>query len=432
MSAPRPTMVAATGPLVAATEFPQESGFDQSQALLSEGYRYLGNRFQRHGSDVFQATLMRRRATCVMGEDAARMFYTPGRFTRRGALPPTTVMLLQDYGSVMMLDGEAHRVRKAMVMSLMTPQHMDQLYRLVADAWYTRLPEWERRDSVVLHDEAQLLLCRAAAEWAGVELDDEALHARTEEFAAMIEGSASVGPRNWRGMILRNRTERWAKGLIEDVRAGRIAPPAGSALDVIASHRDADGEEISADAGAVELINFIRPTVAVARYLAFGALALHQHPQYRDAIAAGGDAAQHVVQEVRRFYPFIPAMGGRALTPFEWRGQRFEPDDWVLLDLYGTNHDPRLWEQPNRFHPERFEGWDGNAYTLIPQGGGDYLEGHRCPGEWITIGIIGTLLELYVSSMRCDVPRQNFWIDLGRVPALPASGVVIAGVKAMG
>jgi fatty-acid peroxygenase len=245
----------------------------------------------------------------------------------------------------------------------------------------------------------------------------------------MVDGSASVGPRNWRGMILRTRTERWARNLIEEVRAARIHPPAGSALDVIASHQDPNGRELPADVAGVELINMLRPTVAIARYIVFGALALHQHPQYRDALAEGGDAALNFVQEVRRFYPFIPAMGGIALAPFEWRGHQFSEGDWVLLDIYGTNHDPRLWDQPNRFRPERFEGWQGNAYTLIPQGGGDHFTTHRCPGEWITIGLIRTLLGLYVSSMRCEVPRQNMWIDLSSMPAMPASGFVISAVR---
>jgi fatty-acid peroxygenase len=198
---------------------------------------------------------------------------------------------------------------------------------------------------------------------------------------------------------------------------------------VIASHQDPNGRELPADVAGVELINMLRPTVAIARYIVFGALALHQHPQYRDALAEGGDAALNFVQEVRRFYPFIPAMGGIALAPFEWRGHQFNEGDWVLLDIYGTNHDPRLWDQPNRFRPERFEGWQGNAYTLIPQGGGDHFTTHRCPGEWITIGLIRTLLGLYVSSMRCEVPRQNMWIDLSSMPAMPASGFVISAVR---
>jgi cytochrome P450 len=73
------------------------------------------------------------------------------------------------------------------------------------------------------------------------------------------------------------------------------------------------------------------------------------------------------VQEVRRFYPFFPMVGGRSLEEFEGRGHRFEKGAWVLLDLCGTNHDARIWNNPERFQPERFLNWQGNPYTLIPQ-----------------------------------------------------------------
>ena len=55
--------------------------------------------------------------------------------------------------------------------------------------------------------------------------------------------------------------------------------------------------------------------------------------------------------------------------------------DWVLLDLYATTHDPALWDQPNRFLPQRFDGAGVDRNALTPQGGGDYGEGHRCPGS---------------------------------------------------
>ena len=47
-------------------------------------------------------------AVCAQGEDAARMFYQPSRFTRRNALPSSALRLVQDRGSVMTLDGRAH------------------------------------------------------------------------------------------------------------------------------------------------------------------------------------------------------------------------------------------------------------------------------------------------------------------------------------
>ncbi len=103
---------------------------------------------------------------------------------------------------------------------------------------------------------------------------------------------------------------------------------------------------------AAELINVLRPTVANARYVAFTAVALHEHPAWRERLQAGNEEDLELfVQDVRRFYPFIPFIGGRVLAGFEWRGHRFAPGDWVLMDLYGTDHDSRLWEEPDRFRP---------------------------------------------------------------------------------
>jgi fatty-acid peroxygenase len=121
-------------------------------------------------------------------------------------------------------------------------------------------------------------------------------------------------------------------------------------------------------------------------------------------------------------------VGGRALQPFEWRGHLFLQGDWVLLDLYGTNHDPALWPRPNMFRPERFENWDGNPYTLIPQGGGEHDSGHRCAGEFLTIALIKSLTR-ELAAMRYVVPRQNMWIDLGRLPAIPASRFIMSNVQ---
>ena len=41
----------------------------------------------------------------------------------------------------------------------------------------------------------------------------------------------------------------------------------------------------------------------------------------------------------------------------------------VLLDLYGTNHDPRVWKHPLRFDPERFLGPEPSAFAFVPTGG---------------------------------------------------------------
>jgi fatty-acid peroxygenase len=95
------------------------------------------------------------------------------------------------------------------------------------------------------------------------------------------------------------------------------------------------------------------------------------------------------------------------------------------MGLYGTNRDPRSWENPEAFRPERFRGLAIGPYEFIPQGGGAHADTHRCPGEWVTMGQMKIITRLLVREMRCVVPDQDLGIDLGRLPALPNSGFVM-------
>lgn len=50
---------------------------------------------------------------------------------------------------------------------------------------------------------------------------------------------------------------------------------------------------------AVDLLNVLRPVVAIGTYITFIAHALHTHPEWRERIRAGDDAA--VSSSYRRF-----------------------------------------------------------------------------------------------------------------------------------
>lgn len=410
---------------------PRERSLDATLALLKEGYPFIQARCRRYQSNIFETRLMLRKVLCVTGEEAARMFYHPGRFTRVGAMPPVTLRLLQDKGSVQQLDGEAHQHRKQMFMTLLVdPTEMAKLTDAFTRQWRSRIGYWESASQIVLHDELQELLCRATCEWIGVPLTDEQAKLRTHEFGAMIDESGSAGPGGWWALLLRSRNERWARQVIERVRSGELDVSTQSAIHVIAKHRDLSGELLTPAVAAVELINLLRPAVAVARYLIFAALALHEHPHYRQTLQTGGDEAlEQFAQEVRRYYPFFPFIGGRVREPFEWSGQHFAKDTWVMLDLYGTNHDPRIWGDPEVFRPERFRDWDQGAYNFIPQGAGDPYRSHRCPGEPVTIALIKSFLRLLSTELDYEAPEQDLRVDLTKMPTLPASGFIIRKVR---
>ena len=397
---------------------------DETVSLLREGYEFGQNRFSRYGSDVVRTRLMLRPAVLVHGQEAAREFYQPGRMTRRRALPLTALTLLLDRRSVALLDGDDHRWRKRMFLSLMTPVALDAIADMVERHWRTRLQPGPGGRRVVLLDEVHEVLCQAVCEWSGVPLPAGQVQERTREFVSMFEGAGAVGPRNWRGQMLRHRTERWVRGLVDQARAGTLRPPDGSALHVVATHRDRDGQLLTTETAAVELINVLRPTIAVGRFVIYAALALHEHPEWRERVR-DDEQLRWFVQEVRRYYPFFPLVGGRVVDGFTWRGERFRRGDWLLLDLYATDRDSRTWDDPDAFRPERFRDRAVGPFELVPQGGGDHETDHRCAGEWLAIRLTERAIRLLADGPPWEVPPQDLRIDLSRMPAKPRSGLVV-------
>jgi fatty-acid peroxygenase len=397
---------------------------DSSVPFLREGYAFISARCDRLGVDAFRTRIAGRPVVCIRGKEAAEMFYTPGRFTRKGALPPNTLRLLQDKGSVQTLDGAAHLHRKAMFLDLMSPASIDRLTATFTRVWQERAVSWDHRQ-VVLHDEVRIILTQAVCEWAGVPVQERGAETLAREFSLMIDQSASFGPPNWWAQARRGRTEKWVAGLVERIRAGELEVRGDSAAAVIALHREPDGGRLPAEVAAVELINVLRPTVAVGRFIVFAAVALVEHPEWRSTFAAGDTAdLEAFAQEVRRFYPFFPAVGGVAREDVRWQGNDFPAGTWMMLDLYGTNHDSRIWRHPYAFDPTRFRAWDNDSHTLVPQGGGDVRSTHRCPGERISLELVKAAV-LLLAAADHQVAAQDLSISLGKMPALPSSGFIL-------
>jgi fatty-acid peroxygenase len=411
-------------------EIPRDRSFDGTRALLfSEGYQFISNRCRRYETDLFATRIMLRKAVCMQGAEAAEQFYHPGRFTRRGALPLFALTLIQDLGSVMVMDGEDHRRRKGMFLSLMSPEAIARLAERTAFYWRESVRKWEGKRKVTLLHEAYVPLCAAICEWTGLTLNERTIRRRAVEFEAMIEGTGAVGPRNWKGHWRRARTERWMRRIVRLIRSGKMRVPEGSPAYLISTFRDHNGNLLDEKSAAVELVNILRPTVANTRYIVFAAMALQAHPEWRTRLLQSDDELDLFVDKVRRYYPFIPFIGGRVLSEFTWRDHTFRKKEWVLFDLYGTNHDSRIWTDPQNFRPERFKERNTGSCDLVSHGAGDRRVTHRCPGEWITIELMKSIIRVLVREMNYEIPSQDLKIDLARIPALPNSRFVVSKIR---
>jgi fatty-acid peroxygenase len=402
---------------------------DSTAALLIEGYGWLPNRWRRATGPVVRARVMGQHAVGLRGPDAVRFFYDESNVRRGSAVPTMVQDTLFGRGAVHTLDGAEHRVRKAMFRSLLTDASaVSALADEVAAVWDDAVADWTRQPRIVLFDEASRLLTRAVCRWAGVPLDGVDADQLARDLVAMVDGFATLGPRHWRARRARARREDWLARLVEEVRAGTRTVPAASAVEVVAGHRGADGEYLSPRLAAVELLNVLRPTVAVSWFVSFAGHALRVWPQHRARLREDGAAyAPAFVHEVRRFYPFAPFVGGHAARDLSWRDETIPAGTLILLDLYGQNHDETLWTNPYTFDPHRFRGHPPDRDALVPQGGGP-LTGHRCPGEDVTIVLLQTLVTR-LARLDYEVPPQDLTIPLHRIPTRPRSGLVIAGMR---
>lgn len=409
---------------------PQDSLPDSTLSLAKEGYKFISNRCDRFNSDLFQTRLLLEKTVCMQGHEAARLFYDTSRFSRSGVAPKFVQATLFGSGGVQGLDDEDHRHRKKLFMSLMNRKSIDQLADIMLEQLHINEKKWSNLNQVVLFYELQEVICRAIFIWCGVPLKRSDMEKRTKDFAAMIDGVGSMGPRFWKGIFARKRTEKWISDFIYKARTQKMSLPEGTPLYTIANHRDLNGELLDRNIAAVELINVLRPAVAVARFITFSALAMHTYPEYRQKLVNGDDNyVLFFAHEVRRFYPFFPFVAAKTRKSFKWNGYSFPQDRKVLLDLYGTNHDSRIWKHPEKFNPERFIEWDENSFNFIPQGGGDYYQNHRCPGEWITIELIKKGIRYFAENLQYDVPDQDLTVRLSRMPAIPESRFIIENVR---
>jgi cytochrome P450 len=94
-----------------------------------------------------------------------------------------------------------------------------------------------------------------------------------------------------------------------------------------------------------------------------------------------------VIAESMRLYPPVWTIGRRAFEPHTIAGHAIPPGSLVITSQWIVHHDPRWWDEPNAFRPERWLGANAGSrfpdpgsrpkYSYFPFGGGSRV----CIGE---------------------------------------------------
>ena len=403
---------------------------DLSLSLLRRGYDALPSFWDSvptaAGSwrELAPTTLFGRQAFVLRGEHAVRLFYDEDVVQRDGVVPRPLADLLFGPGAVHGLDGEAHVGRKHMFLDALTHDHVQDLGDLVARRLHQSADGWHRRAPFSLYGELVRIYGTAVIEWAGIHESGKDAARLSLRMAEVVDGFGFALPAYALGWRSRLQLNRWAARVVAEARGGRRpVPPRGILHELVRGQ----GTSLTPDVAGVELLNVLRPTVAVAWLGTFAALALLDHPGLGADLARedGQQERRAFAQEVRRLTPFVPALAGRVCRPVTWQGHELERGALLVLDVPGTNRDPRRWKHPEEFRPQRFFEREPNAYDLVPQGGGP-AGGHRCPGEDVALILLDRTLR--------QLGRTEFAVRTGparrdRMPTLPARGIEITEAR---
>jgi fatty-acid peroxygenase len=399
---------------------------------LDEGYLLLSELRKEANAPVVKARLLNKEVIAIYGKEAAKKFYDPRNFKREGSMPKIVLKTLFGENGVQTLDGQAHEHRKTIFMDLMTPKRMEEYHRILDKNLTQKLDR--QQGQFELFDLAKDVLFRSICEWAGIDLSQltkKEVDQLAEYQISMISSAVTNPATHIKGIDNRKKSEKWAQSLIENARINPVAGKEDVALYAFAKATDDHGELLPIDVAAVELLNVIRPTVALTVWIALMGHALFSRPDIYQRLHAEFDQLQDsFIQEMRRYYPFFPMLPAFAIQDVEVDGYLIPKDSWVVLDLYGTNHDDRMIETPEVFRISRYLGKEKHIsydeeYEMIAQGGGEFKTMHRCAGEWITLHTLRVFSDQLVNKYQFSIPEQDWNIPMNQFPTYPKSKALL-------
>ena len=247
----------------------------------------------------------------------------------------------------------------------------------------------------------------------------------------MISSAVTSPTDHMKGISDRKESEKWAQELIKEARKHPVPGKENRALYTFANATDLNGELLPVEVAAVDLLNIIRPTVALTVWVALMGHALFAKEGIYNALQADfANLQDPFIQEMRRYYPFFPMLPAISISDVEIDGYEIPKDSWVVLDVYGTNHDERNLVLPEQFDIERYIGKAKDLsyeeeYEMIAQGGGKFREMHRCAGEWITLHSMRVFSDHLVNKYEFTVPEQDWTIAMNQFPTYPNSKALL-------
>lgn len=130
---------------------------------------------------------------------------------------------------------------------------------------------------------------------------------------------------------------------------------------------------------------------------------------------------QAVIKETLRLYPAAPLSGQRLFTEdCTVGGYHVARGTWLILNIWKIQRDPRVWDDPTEFKPERFleahkdvDVIRGHDFEYLPFGGGR----RACPGIALGMAVVNLTLANVLHAFNFSSPG-NAPVDMAETYGL--------------
>ncbi|WP_156686413.1 cytochrome P450 [Mycobacterium sp. Marseille-P9652] len=213
----------------------------------------------------------------------------------------------------------------------------------------------------------------------------------TVRYALRRAGTLRVWPQ-------RARANREIDGVVLPlITRRRDDPRLGQRTDILSllmSARGENGEALSDSEIRDDVITLMlagHETTATTLAWVFDLLLHHPDAMRRvqcEAMDGDDSFTTAVINETLRVRPPAPLTARIAAQPFPIGGYRVDPGTRIVIHIIAINRNPKTYDRPNEFRPERFLGVRPQTYAWVPFGGGV----KRCLGASFSMQELITVL----------------------------------------
>ncbi|HEX2285719.1 MAG TPA: cytochrome P450 [Mycobacterium sp.] len=384
----------------------------QTAAWMTRPWRFMDRAAARYG-DMFTLRLANEGTWVMLSHpDAVKQVFTgPPELLHAGEGNRILLPVL-GANSVLLLDGEAHREQRRLLMPPFRGKQLQSYADTMAAVAAAEIARWPRGKPVPLHRRMQALTLEVILRAVFGLREGERLDQLRAELVRLLTNITGVpgqllmftlGPRRLQRFpllrMLLNRIDRLLYAEIDDRRHAADLDERGDVLSTLLRAQHEDGQPMSEVELRDELMTLLlagHETTATG--LAWAVERLVRHPdlmtRLTEEIHAGGhEFCDAVVKETLRLRPVISVVARRLKAPMEIGGVQLPAGVTVVPSIYLAHRRPDVYPEPERFRPQRFLEQRAGTYTWIPFGGG----ARRCLGaafaEYEMRVVLGTLFD---------------------------------------